>query len=137
MSARGRLHAGNLPACPPSIADFDRAAAQTFANGPVPNVQPAAARSSTAQAGQNHGRFELMVSLGKLASKFFGSSNDRRVKGYQSRVDAITALEPQMEAMAFDVQLIGGMVLHQGKIAEMKTGEGKTLVATLPSISTR
>src|SRR5437588_11189071 len=32
----------------------------------------------------------------------------------------------------FDVQLIGGAVLHQGKIAEMKTGEGKTLVATLP-----
>jgi len=32
----------------------------------------------------------------------------------------------------FDMQLIGGMVLHQGKIAEMKTGEGKTLVATLP-----
>src|SRR5580693_5447670 len=32
----------------------------------------------------------------------------------------------------FDVQLKGGMVLHQGKIAEMKTGEGKTLVATLP-----
>src|SRR5215471_18217246 len=33
----------------------------------------------------------------------------------------------------FDVQLIGGIVLHKGKIAEMKTGEGKTLVATLPS----
>ncbi len=33
----------------------------------------------------------------------------------------------------FDVQLIGGMVLHSGKIAEMKTGEGKTLVATLPA----
>ncbi|HEY7676479.1 MAG TPA: preprotein translocase subunit SecA, partial [Candidatus Methylomirabilis sp.] len=32
----------------------------------------------------------------------------------------------------FDVQLLGGMVLHQGKIAEMATGEGKTLVATLP-----
>src|SRR6266849_6765195 len=32
----------------------------------------------------------------------------------------------------FDVQLIGGMVLHQGKISEMKTGEGKTLVATMP-----
>src|SRR5437899_4115438 len=32
----------------------------------------------------------------------------------------------------FDVQLIGGMVLHKGRIAEMKTGEGKTLVATLP-----
>ena len=33
----------------------------------------------------------------------------------------------------YDVQLIGGAVLHQGKIAEMKTGEGKTLVATLPA----
>jgi preprotein translocase subunit SecA len=32
----------------------------------------------------------------------------------------------------YDVQLIGGMVLHLGKIAEMRTGEGKTLVATLP-----
>src|SRR6202163_3338111 len=32
----------------------------------------------------------------------------------------------------FDVQLIGGMVLHRGRIAEMRTGEGKTLVATLP-----
>ena len=31
----------------------------------------------------------------------------------------------------FDVQLIGGIVLHEGKIAEMRTGEGKTLVATL------
>ena len=33
----------------------------------------------------------------------------------------------------FDVQLIGGMALHNGKIAEMRTGEGKTLVATLPA----
>src|SRR3989344_3189303 len=33
----------------------------------------------------------------------------------------------------YDVQLIGGIVLHQGKIAEMRTGEGKTLVATLPT----
>jgi preprotein translocase subunit SecA len=33
----------------------------------------------------------------------------------------------------FDVQLIGGMVLHKGEIAEMKTGEGKTLVAILPA----
>ena len=33
----------------------------------------------------------------------------------------------------FDVQLIGGMVLHEGNIAEMRTGEGKTLVATLPA----
>src|SRR2546427_11070907 len=37
----------------------------------------------------------------------------------------------KLEMRHFDVQLIGGMVLHQGKISEMKTGEGKTLVATL------
>jgi len=37
-----------------------------------------------------------------------------------------------LEMRHFDVQLIGGMVLHEGKISEMKTGEGKTLVATLP-----
>ena len=33
----------------------------------------------------------------------------------------------------YDAQLIGGLFLHQGKIAEMKTGEGKTLVSTLPA----
>jgi len=38
-----------------------------------------------------------------------------------------------LEMRHFDVQLIGGMVLHSGKIAEMRTGEGKTLVATLPA----
>ncbi len=38
-----------------------------------------------------------------------------------------------LEMRHFDVQLIGGIALHQGKIAEMKTGEGKTLVATLPA----
>src|SRR5580765_1556020 len=113
--------------------------------------------------------------IGALARKFFGSANDRRVKGYQSRVDAINALEPEIAALSdealkartaefrkqlaegktlddllvpafatvreaakrtlgqrhFDVQLIGGIVLHEGDIAEMKTGEGKTLVATL------
>src|SRR5579872_6026405 len=114
--------------------------------------------------------------IGALARKFFGSANDRRVKGYQGRVDAINALEAEVAALSdealkartaefrrqltegktlddilvpafatvreaakrtlgqrhFDVQLIGGMVLHEGDIAEMKTGEGKTLVATLP-----
>ena len=38
-----------------------------------------------------------------------------------------------LDMRAYDVQLIGGIILHQGKIAEMKTGEGKTLVATLPA----
>ncbi|WP_432345688.1 preprotein translocase subunit SecA [Shinella yambaruensis] len=117
-----------------------------------------------------------MVSLGGLARKLFGSSNDRRIRSYKPRVDAINALEPEMKALSdealraktvefreqlaagktlddilvpafavareaalrvlglrpFDVQLIGGMILHEKSIAEMKTGEGKTLVATLP-----
>jgi preprotein translocase subunit SecA len=116
-----------------------------------------------------------MISFGTIASKIFGSANDRQVRNYRSRVDAINALEAEVEQLSdedlrarteafreqlrggeklenllvpafatvreaakrtlhqrhFDVQLIGGMVLHQGKIAEMKTGEGKTLVATL------
>jgi preprotein translocase subunit SecA len=38
-----------------------------------------------------------------------------------------------LEMRHFDVQLIGGMVLHDGKISEMRTGEGKTLMATLPA----
>ncbi|MBS3648049.1 preprotein translocase subunit SecA [Pseudaminobacter sp. 19-2017] len=117
-----------------------------------------------------------MVRFGGLARKIFGSANDRRVKATRSRVEAINALENEMQALSddalrgrtqqfreelangkslddllipafatvreasrrvlgmrpFDVQLIGGMVLHNGGIAEMRTGEGKTLVATLP-----
>ncbi len=113
--------------------------------------------------------------IGAVARKLFGSANDRRIRSYQPRVDAINALEPEIEKLSddelrartdefkkqiaegadlddllepafatvreaarrtlgqrhFDVQLIGGMILHEGKIAEMKTGEGKTLVATL------
>ncbi|MEP2981298.1 MAG: preprotein translocase subunit SecA [Lentilitoribacter sp.] len=118
-----------------------------------------------------------MVNFGKIAQKIFGSSNDRRIKGYRPRVDAINALEPKIQALSddelkgqteklkaelatgkslddilpeafatvreaairalgmrpFDVQLIGGMILHENSISEMKTGEGKTLVATLPT----
>jgi preprotein translocase subunit SecA len=113
--------------------------------------------------------------LGSFAKRIFGSSNDRRLKGYRPKVAAINALEPEMLRLTdaelagrtqtfreefaagkslddllvpafatvreaarrvlgqrhFDVQLIGGMVLHEGAIAEMRTGEGKTLVATL------
>ncbi len=65
---------------------------------------------------------------------------ERRARG-----EALDDLLPEAFAVAreagrrvlnmrhFDVQLVGGMVLHEGKIAEMKTGEGKTLVATLPA----
>lgn len=66
-------------------------------------------------------------------------------KERHSRGESLEALLPEAFAVCreggrrvlgmrhFDVQLIGGMVLHSGKIAEMKTGEGKTLVATLPA----
>jgi preprotein translocase subunit SecA len=141
--------------------------------------------------------------INTLLGKVFGTKNEREVKRVQPRVEAINALEPEMQKLSddelrakteefrarirerlssiadepdadpdrqkeieeqrsealkvildeileeafavvreagrrvlnmrhFDVQLIGGMVLHQGTIAEMKTGEGKTLVATLP-----
>ena len=117
-----------------------------------------------------------MVNFGGIAKKLFGSSNDRLIRSYRPRVDAINALEEEMQALSdedlaartdffreelangktvddilvpafatvreaarrviglrpFDVQLIGGMILHENSIAEMKTGEGKTLVATLP-----
>ncbi len=117
-----------------------------------------------------------MLSLGTIASKIFGSSNERLVRKFRPKVEAINALEGKLEALSddelrsrteifrqqlqegtklddllvpafatvreaakrtlgqrhFDVQLIGGMVLNNGDIAEMKTGEGKTLVATLP-----
>ncbi|MEO0205443.1 MAG: preprotein translocase subunit SecA [candidate division WOR-3 bacterium] len=44
----------------------------------------------------------------------------------------VVDIETEWNMVPFDVQLIGGIVLHEGKIAEMKTGEGKTLVATMP-----
>ncbi|HYB91770.1 MAG TPA: preprotein translocase subunit SecA [Candidatus Binataceae bacterium] len=64
----------------------------------------------------------------------------------ERRADAMEDVLPEVFAVVreaakrtlgqrhFDVQLIGGMVLHEGKISEMKTGEGKTLVATLPAV---
>ncbi len=72
-----------------------------------------------------------------------------RMAGYREEVAGgrdIESLLPEVFALTreaswrslgmrhFDVQLMGGMILHQGKIAEMKTGEGKTLVATLPVV---
>jgi preprotein translocase subunit SecA len=132
------------------------------------------------------------MSVDKLLTKVFGSSNQRFLKSVQPLVVQINELEPAVKKLSddqlqaktaefkervqhalegitdkqerkererealdellpeafaivreasvrttgmrhFDVQLIGGIVLHQGMIAEMRTGEGKTLVATLPS----
>ncbi|PZU01217.1 preprotein translocase subunit SecA [Brevundimonas sp.] len=111
-----------------------------------------------------------------FAKKFFGSSNDRKVKAFQDQAQRINALEPRFAALSndelrmmtdafkdrlangetldkilpeafavvreaskrvlgqrqYDVQLAGGMILHEGGIAEMRTGEGKTLVAVAP-----
>ncbi len=56
---------------------------------------------------------------------------DIPVRLYQAVREVYTESRPPFRARPFDVQLIGGMVLSQGKIAEMKTGEGKTIVAPL------
>ncbi len=68
-----------------------------------------------------------------------------KVKGSDAQLTLMDALLPEVFAVVreaskrvlgmrhFDVQLMGGMVLHEGQIAEMKTGEGKTLVSTLPT----
>src|SRR5204863_815818 len=55
----------------------------------------------------------------------------RRLK---DRQDSVTVCDQPMtwDMVHFDVQLLGGIALHRGRIAEMATGEGKTLVATLP-----
>src|SRR5206468_3947445 len=80
-------------------------------------------------------------------TRLFGSANERTLRRLWPVVEEVNGLEEILpEAFAavreasrrtiglrhFDVQLLGGIVLHEGKIAEMKTGEGKTLVATLP-----
>jgi preprotein translocase subunit SecA len=88
--------------------------------------------------------------INTLESQFGGLSDDAlraKTEEFRQRVAAGTALDDLLpEAFAvvreggkrvlkmrhFDVQMIGGMTLHNGKIAEMRTGEGKTLMATLP-----
>src|ERR687892_1051266 len=72
----------------------------------------------------------------KLFSRFV-DSNDRELRRIQPWVDESNALEAEKRTLGmrhFDVQLIGGAVLHQGKIPEMRTGEGKPLVAPLAAI---
>jgi preprotein translocase subunit SecA len=114
--------------------------------------------------------------LANLLTKILRMGEGRKVRALQQRVEAVSALEPEMEKLSdadlrektdefrerlaagetlndllpeafavvrevsrrtlgmrpFDEQIMGGIVLHEGKIAEMKTGEGKTLAATMP-----
>ena len=68
---------------------------------------------------------EAFAVVKNAARRFTDSNRMVTVRGYERR----------WEMVHFDVQLIGGMVLHSGRISEMATGEGKTLVATLPALS--
>jgi preprotein translocase subunit SecA len=74
---------------------------------------------------------QTAVVLDELLPEAFATAREacRRLLG--SKV-LVTGHELAWDMVPYDVQLIGGIVLHQGKIAEMATGEGKTLVATLP-----
>ncbi|HYT62276.1 MAG TPA: hypothetical protein VEL50_00155, partial [Gemmatimonadales bacterium] len=74
---------------------------------------------------------ELQHTLDDLLPEAFATVREasRRLLGSEVMV---TGHAMKWDMVPYDVQLIGGIVLHQGKIAEMATGEGKTLVATLP-----
>ena len=86
---------------------------------------------------------KLKAEKGKKGSK--KSAKKTKAKPVQDDAKALDAILPNAFALVreasdrvlklrpFDVQLIGGIVLHEGNVAEMKTGEGKTLVATLPA----
>lgn len=78
---------------------------------------------------------ELKVAASELDRELSEKRAHIRIEGdsaiWKNRWDA-AGIEVTWDMVHYDVQLIGGSVLHQGKIAEMATGEGKTLVATLP-----
>ncbi len=90
------------------------------------------------------GEFRQRIAQALAAEKIDPAEEDAAERTRAAEKAALDALLPEAFAVVreagrravqmrhFDVQLIGGMVLHQGKIAEMRTGEGKTLVATLP-----
>lgn len=97
--------------------------------------------------------FKRVQSINALENKYQAMSDDELKANFASLRDGVLSGELSSEDILndvfaivretskrtlnmrhFDVQLIGGMVLHEGKIAEMKTGEGKTLVATLPVV---
>ena len=81
---------------------------------------------------------EIKIKAGDIDANYIkrhpGAKNVEIVDGYAHWKNSWTAagIEVVWNMVHYDVQLIGGIVLHQGKIAEMATGEGKTLVATLP-----
>ncbi|WP_287153758.1 preprotein translocase subunit SecA [Candidatus Solincola tengchongensis] len=87
-------------------------------NALEPEVQRLSDEELRAKTGEFKSRLERGESLDDLLPEAFAVVREAAVRTLGQR--------------HFDVQIMGGIVLHQGKIAEMKTGEGKTLVATLP-----
>lgn len=87
----------------------------------------------------------LEADLEKLSDEQLRNKTEEFKKRHQQQNESLDSILPEAFAVVreaskrvlglrhFDVQLIGGMVLHNGKIAEMRTGEGKTLVSTLPA----
>ncbi|HLX95388.1 MAG TPA: preprotein translocase subunit SecA [Verrucomicrobiae bacterium] len=78
-------------------------------------------------------RKELAVALDEILPEAFAVVKNACRRLTERKAEVVVRGRPMVwEMIPFDVQLIGGMALHRGKIAEMATGEGKTLVATMP-----
>jgi preprotein translocase subunit SecA len=78
-------------------------------------------------------RKELAVALDEILPEAFAVVKNACRRLTERKAEVVVRGRPVVwEMIPFDVQLIGGMALHRGKIAEMATGEGKTLVATMP-----
>ena len=92
--------------------------------------QRAALSDQLARAEAAYGK-ELQAALDDVLPEAFATVREASRRLLSSEV-VVTGHGLKWDMVPYDVQLIGGIVLHQGKIAEMATGEGKTLVATLP-----
>ncbi len=104
-------------------------------------LEPEFEQIPTERLADKTAEFKALIEERRSAAR---ASNDDLEAIHQAEQDALDQVLPQAFALVreaskrtlgmrhFDVQLLGGVVLHQGRIAEMKTGEGKTLVATLP-----
>ena len=91
--------------------------------GPIPTAAAAAvlyAQGARPASRRGAGETAFMIALGNFASKFFGSANDRKVKSYQSRVDEINALEPEIEELSDD-ELRARTVAFRAEIAAGET----------------
>src|SRR5271154_6014915 len=87
--------------------------------------------AKTTQLKERFGKGETLDDL--LPEAFAVVKNACRRLAERKHMSIVRGQEVAWEMIPFDVQLIGGMVLHSGRIAEMATGEGKTLVATFPA----